>query len=64
MATILTAADNTYDSQTKNQRDIITQSVLSIALGLAAFLAFCVSRSKQITIQITTKLTACAELRF
>lgn len=47
MATIMTAADNTYDSQTKNQRDIITQSVLSIALGLAAFLAFCVSRSKQ-----------------
>ena len=30
-------------SQNHNQRDITTQSVISIALGLAAFLAFCVS---------------------
>lgn len=30
-------------SQSHNQRDIITQSVISIALGLVAFLAFCVS---------------------
>ena len=30
-------------SQSHNQRDITTQSVISIALGLVAFLAFCVS---------------------
>ena len=30
-------------SQNHNQRDLTTQSVISIALGLAAFLAFCVS---------------------
>ncbi len=30
-------------SQNHNQRDITTQSVISIALGLVAFLAFCVS---------------------
>lgn len=31
-----------YKDQTKNQRDIQTQVVVSIALGLTAFLVFCV----------------------
>ena len=30
-------------SKNQNQRDIITQSIISIALGVVAFLAFCVS---------------------
>lgn len=30
-------------SKNQNQRDIILQAVISIALGIAAFLAFCVS---------------------
>ena len=30
-------------SQSHNQRDITTQAVISIAFGLVAFLAFCVS---------------------
>ena len=32
-----------YQNQTKNQRDIQTQSVVSITLGLVAFTSFCVS---------------------
>ena len=33
-------------SQNNNQRDIITQSVISIALGLIAFLTFCFLRPR------------------
>ena len=43
MATVHITEGNPYDNQTKNQRDVTTQSIISIALGLAAFLAFCVS---------------------
>ena len=32
-----------YRNQTKNQRDIQTQSVISVAFGLIAFISFCVS---------------------
>lgn len=35
--------DDYYRNQTKNQRDVQTQTVVSIALGLVAFLSFCVS---------------------
>ena len=37
-----------YQNQTKNQRDIQTQSVISIALGLVAFTSFCVSQIQHI----------------
>lgn len=43
MATLHITEGNPYDNQTKNQRDVTTQSIISIALGLGAFLAFCVS---------------------
>jgi hypothetical protein len=44
MATFWATKDSVqYGDQTKNQRDIITQSIISIAFGLSAFLAFCVS---------------------
>ena len=32
-----------YRDQTKNQRDIQTQAVISITLGVIAFTSFCVS---------------------
>ena len=32
-----------WDDQTKEQRDLYTQFVISFALGLGAFLSFCVS---------------------
>lgn len=32
-----------FDDQTKDNRDLVTQSILSIAFGLSAFLVFCVS---------------------
>ncbi|KAL9103872.1 MAG: hypothetical protein Q9163_001109 [Psora crenata] len=35
-----------YRNQTKNQRDIQTQSVISVALGLIAFLSFCFLRPR------------------
>jgi hypothetical protein len=31
-----------WADQTKNQRDIYTQLVISLALGLSAFISFCV----------------------
>lgn len=31
-----------FDNQTKNYRDILTQFLLSVAFGLSAFLSFCV----------------------
>ncbi len=40
-----------YDSngQTRDQRDLVTQSIISIALGLIAFLTFCVrTRARRI----------------
>ena len=43
MATILAMAESRPRDQTQNQRDIITQSIISIVFGLIAFLAFCVS---------------------
>jgi len=45
MASIWVAERDPYKdgSKNQNQRDIITQSVISIALGFFAFLAFCVS---------------------
>lgn len=45
MASIWVAERDPYKdgSKSQNQRDIITQSIISIALGFAAFLAFCVS---------------------
>lgn len=43
MATLRITKGGMYDDQTKNQRDIITQAVISVGFGLAAFLAFCVS---------------------
>ena len=46
MASPRIAQRTTYDDQTKNQRDIITQSVISVGFGLAAFLAFCVGALK------------------
>lgn len=33
-----------WDDQTRDQRDLVTQSIISIALGLIAFLTFCVSK--------------------
>lgn len=32
-----------WEGQTRDQRDLVTQSIISIALGLIAFLTFCVS---------------------
>lgn len=32
-----------WDDQTRGQRDLYTQLVVSLAVGLSAFLAFCVS---------------------
>lgn len=32
-----------WDDQTRDQRDLVTQSIISIAFGLIAFLTFCVS---------------------
>lgn len=44
MASIWVAGDPVKDpSKNHNQRDITTQIVISIALGIFAFLAFCVS---------------------
>ena len=46
MATFLAAKKEgaiSFDDQTKDNRDLVTQSILSIAFGLSAFLAFCVS---------------------
>lgn len=47
MATAWISKDNGSDNplapDTKNQRDLTTQLVISIALGLSAFVAFCVS---------------------
>ncbi|KAF9884651.1 hypothetical protein FE257_001404 [Aspergillus nanangensis] len=36
----------TWDDQTRGQRDLYTQLVVSVALGLCAFLSFCVLRPK------------------
>ncbi|RHZ65683.1 uncharacterized protein CDV56_108778 [Aspergillus thermomutatus] len=35
-----------WTDQTKNQRDIYTQLVISLALGLSAFMSFCILRPK------------------
>ena len=32
-----------WDDQTKDQRDLIVQSIISIVFGFAAFITFCVS---------------------
>lgn len=45
MAELWTTAKDVSE-QTKNPRDLLTQSVISIAFGLGAFLTFCVSPSK------------------
>lgn len=42
-------------SQNENQRNIITQSVISIALGLFAFLAFCFLRPRWTTLYAARK---------
>lgn len=34
--------DFKWDDQTRDQRDLVTQSIISIAFGLIAFLTFCV----------------------
>jgi len=41
-------SDNPLAPDTKNQRDLTTQLVVSIALGLSAFVAFCVSQIRSI----------------
>lgn len=46
MASLRITQTPTYDDQTKNQRDIITQAVISVGFGLAAFLAFCFLRPR------------------
>ena len=49
MASAWTVADPEgyqKQSENQNQRDIITQSVISIALGVFAFLAFCFLRPR------------------
>ena len=47
MADVWFNKDNNHkvDDQTKSPRDLITQSVISVAFGLIAFLTFCVSFS-------------------
>lgn len=37
-------SDPRWDDQTRGQRDLYTQFVISVALGLSAFLSFCVCR--------------------
>ena len=37
--------DYKWDDQTKDQRDLIIQSIISIVFGLAAFITFCVCAS-------------------
>lgn len=38
--------EHRWEDQTKQQRDLYTQFVISFALGLGAFLSFCVLRPK------------------
>ena len=37
--------DFNWEDQTRDQRDLVTQSIISIALGLIAFFTFCVRLS-------------------
>jgi len=45
-----------WDDQTRDQRDLVTQSIISIALGLIAFLTFCVSIRPGCLVTLLTKL--------
>ena len=45
-----------WGDQTSEQRDLYTQFVISIALGLGAFLAFCVCISGQYRFDIRVSL--------
>ena len=38
-------SDGDVSKQTHDQRDLATQATISCALGLGAFIAFCVSRN-------------------
>ncbi len=43
---------NPLTPDTENQKDLTTQLVLSIALGLSAFLGFCVSQALETPVDL------------
>lgn len=47
-------ADYKWDDQTRDQRDLIVQSIISIGFGLAAFIAFCVRGDRGLGLEDTT----------
>jgi archaellum biogenesis protein FlaJ (TadC family) len=46
VAATVTSNEPKWEDQTRNQRDLYTQFVISISLGLSAFIAFCILRPK------------------
>ena len=60
MATAWTLKDdgttNPLAPDTENQKDLTTQLVLSIALGLSAFLGFCVSHALETPFELSLSL--------
>ena len=49
---LTTMGGNELRNQTDNQRDLETQAVISVALGLSAFLTFCVKYAQQRSLQV------------
>lgn len=50
VAATVTNKEPKWEDQTRDQRDLYTQFVISISLGLSAFIAFCILRPKWATL--------------